>query len=84
MVVTSLDITNHKLPILQISHEDDEEGGSLWQFHSGDGDYSMDKMQLVRLDTILALDPSVTEVAALPLGQTATRISISDAWAFRD
>jgi len=80
MVVTSTYVTERKLPILQVSHEDDEEGGSLWQFHCGNGDYSMEKMQLVRLDTVLAIDPNVVDVADLPLGSTAKRLAKGQPW----
>lgn len=73
MVVTSTYVTEMRLPILEVSHEDDEEGGSLWQFHCGNGDYSMERMQLVRLETVLAIDPSVVDVADLPVGATAKR-----------
>lgn len=80
MVVTSIDVTQGKLPIMQVSHEDDEEGGSLWQFHSGSGDYSMDRMQLVRLDTILNIDPTLVEIAGLEMGRTARRRAIGEPW----
>jgi len=80
MVVTSSYVTKERLPILEVSHEDDEEGGSLWQFHCGNGDYSMEKMQLVRLDTVLALDPSVIEVSDLPLGFSARRSDQYSPW----
>jgi hypothetical protein len=73
MVVTSTYVTENRLPILEVSHENDEEGGSLWQFHCGNGDYSLEQLQLVRLDTVLALDPSVVDVADLALGTTAKR-----------
>lgn len=55
-------------------------GGSLWQFHCGNGDYSMDLMQLVRLDTVLKIDPSLREVADLQLGATAKRLKPGAAW----
>ena len=80
MVVTSTYVTSKELPILEVSHEDDEEGGSLWQFHCGNGDYSMDKMQLVRLDTILAIDLSVKKIASLQMGQIARRAKLGDTW----
>lgn len=80
MVVTSKDVTLDGLPILEVSHEDDEEGGSLWQFHSASGDYSMDRMQLVRLDTILSIDPSLREFPSLSMGCTARRRAIGEPW----
>ena len=80
MVVTSKYVTDERLPILDVTHEDNEEGGSLWQFHCGNGDYSLNNMRLVRLDTILGIDPSVIEVADLKMGQTATRRDPSSPW----
>jgi hypothetical protein len=80
MVVTSTYVTNDREPVRYVSRQDDEEGGELWQFHSGNGDYSMEKLQLVRLDTILRLDPSVGDVADLPLGFNATRADRSALW----
>ncbi|QOV91877.1 hypothetical protein [Humisphaera borealis] len=80
IVVTSTYVTTDGLPVLEVSHEDDEEGGSLWQFHCGNGDYDMAKMQLVRLDTILRIDPSVAGAAQLPLGKVARRTSKEADW----
>lgn len=80
MVVTSTFVTRDGLPILEVSHEDDGEGGSLWQFHAGNGHYAMDRMQLVRLATILSLDSSVAETAGLGVGLAARRASIGEPW----
>jgi hypothetical protein len=80
IVVTSSCVTEDRLPILEVSHEDDEDGGSLWQFHCGNGDYSMGKMQLVRFDTILAIDPSVLEISDIKMGTTAKRAAKDSPW----
>jgi len=40
----------------------------------------MERMLLVRLDTILSLDPHVAEVADLKVGQTARRTSANSHW----
>ncbi|WP_428304049.1 hypothetical protein [Lacipirellula sp.] len=80
MVVTSTFVIKEQMPILEVSHEDDEEGGGLWQFHCGNGDYSMSKMQLVRLDTILTMDPSVNQIADLEIGKTAHRKGLESPW----
>ncbi|MDP3736931.1 MAG: hypothetical protein Q8R02_06050 [Hyphomonadaceae bacterium] len=80
MVVTSSYVTVDGSAILEVSHDDDGGGGSLWQFHCGNGDYSMDKMQLVRLDTILAIDPTVASAAHLRPGQTAKRAKTNSIW----
>jgi hypothetical protein len=83
MVLTSSYITDDKMPILEVSHEDDEGGGSLWQFHCGNGDYDMSKMLLVRLDTIIALDPEIVNILNISMGQTATRATKSSKWQIR-
>jgi hypothetical protein len=80
MVVTSIFVTKEGMPILEVSREHDGEGGCLWQFHCGNGDYSMDKMQLVRLDTILMIDPSVNQIADLEIGKTAHRKTLQSPW----
>ena len=81
-VVTSSYVTRKGLPILEVSHEDDEEDGALWQFHCGNGDLDSAVLQLVRLDGILRLDPGLVEVATLPLGFQATRASRAAPWVF--
>jgi len=82
MVVTSTYVTRDQLPILEITHQYDEEDGQLWQFHCGNGDYSMEKIQLVRLSTILKIDPEVEAVLDLPVGHVATRASAAEAWVY--
>ena len=84
IVVASSDILDGGQPILYVSHDFDDESatGGLWQFHSGDKDFSMDKMRLVALKTILSIDPSVSETANLPIGFTAVRERIGLAWTF--
>lgn len=80
MVVTSTFVINDGMPVLEVSHEDDEEGGSLWQFHCGNSDYDLQKMMLVRFDTILALDFSLKEVANLPKGKVMVREAQTLPW----
>ena len=80
MVVTSSYVTREGHPILEVSHEDDEEGGSLWQFHCGNGDYAIERMELVRFDTVLKMDSTVCAVANLKMGQCARRSAINASW----
>jgi len=82
MVMTSTYVTRDGLPVLQVSHEYDEEDGDDWQFHCGNGDYAMDKMQLVRLSTILKIDPDVVVVADLPVGFVAKRTAVGQPWVY--
>jgi hypothetical protein len=80
VVVTTTYVTRERNPILYVTHERDEEEGVIWQFHCGNGDYSSDVVQLVRLDEILELDGSIAELAGLPLGFCAKRSSARDRW----
>jgi len=64
------------MPILEVSHE--EEDGA-WQFHSGQTVTTKDLM-IVGLDEIVRLDPSIAELADLPLGWQAQRQSINEPW----
>ncbi len=80
MVITSDYVLYQEMPVLQVTHEDDEEAGSLWQFHCGNGDYSSKHMKLVRLDTMLRLDLSLLTISHLPVGMMATRPDIDSDW----
>jgi hypothetical protein len=80
MVVTSSYIVYENKPVLEVSHEDDEEGGSLWQFHCGNGDYSMEKMKLVMLHTILSHHPDLLSIPPLKKGETAKRSAPGEPW----
>ena len=81
-VATTRSVTERGLPIVEVSHECDEETGDiLWQFHAGDGDFSPPNLLLVRLSRLLALDPSLATIAGLPVGHTATRRAVGEPWA---
>ena len=79
MVVTSTYVVNENMPILYISNDDDEEGGSTWQFHCDNGDYDMGKMLLVKLDTILKIDNGLSNFQ-LNIGEEARRVSAMSDW----
>lgn len=79
-VVTTSYVTEHSLPILYVVHEHDDEEGVIWQFHADNGDYSSEVLQLVRLDEVLAIDPTLEELAQLPLGHAARREGPEDEW----
>jgi len=81
-VFTSTYVTRDGMAILYVVHGFDEEDGEDWEFHCGNGDYSTGKLQLVRLDTILRLDPSIVEVADLPIGFTARRAAVGAPWQY--
>lgn len=82
VVVTSTYVVKGNMPILYVSHEIDEEGEPLWQFHCGNCDYDMEKMLLVSLNNILELDQSLSELAELPVGSVARRASENEGWEY--
>ena len=82
MVITSEYVTVDRMPIVYVSREYDEEEGEVWQFHCGNGDFSMGKMQIVRLSTILGFDASVLEVSDLPMGFCARRSHPDQPWVY--
>ncbi|MBK9260811.1 MAG: hypothetical protein IPM54_13455 [Polyangiaceae bacterium] len=79
-VVTTKYVTHEGAPVLEVTHEYDEEEGAIWQFHCGNGDYHELVLQLVRLDEILAMDRTLCELAHLPIGFSATRSHLGDNW----
>ena len=74
--VTMRQVIEKKEPILLVSHDADDHG---WQF-IGSSDASVADGKLVCLEEIVAMDPSVLEVADLPPGWQAVRSSPSEPW----
>ena len=74
--ITTRQILRESHPILLVSHDADD--GS-WQFLT-DGTFSMEDAMLVALHTIVQHDPSVCELADLPLGWVAQRESANSPW----
>lgn len=66
-------------PILMVSH--DEEDGS-WQMLTGDA-FDMAEAMLVLLKEVVERDPSLLELADLPLGWSAWRERPSSPWTRR-
>lgn len=63
-------------PILMISHDEDDGG---WQFLCGSTNDPADG-RIVHLREIVAMDPTVTAVADLPLGWVAFRNATDGDW----
>ena len=78
-VVTSAYVTEQQMPVLEVFHEEDDDG-PLWQFHCGNGDFSPLLLRLVRLDTIMRLDPTLLTISGLPAGMRAVRKDIESEW----
>jgi hypothetical protein len=69
-------VMERRHPILLVVHDRDDGG---WQFLDG-RNVQMSEAMLVGLEEIVNLDPSVLELADLPLGWYARRESARDAW----
>jgi hypothetical protein len=63
-------------PIMMVSHDADDGG---WQFLCGTTNDPADG-RIVHLAEMVALDPTVTEVADLPLGWVAFRAKVGGEW----
>ncbi len=74
--VTTASIVDGKSPILYVSHDEDDGG---WQFHTGDT-VDMSEAKLVSLYSVVQRDPTLKELADLPLGWEASRSSVGQAW----
>jgi hypothetical protein len=75
-VVTSRHVTEKTKPILMVSHYSGEDG---WAFLTGEA-FSTDEGQLVSLEQIVSIDPSVEQLADLPPGWSAQRKSLGEKW----
>jgi len=74
--VTTRQIIREGRPILSVSHDADD--GS-WQFLTG-GTFSTEDGMLVALHEIVKHDPTVSELADLPLGWIAQRDAVGSPW----
>jgi hypothetical protein len=80
LAVTTKQVTGGTHPILYASRELDEDGEVTWQFLCLTVAFDMVDAQLVRLDTLLRLDPTLGELADLPVGSSATRDRAGASW----
>jgi isopentenyl-diphosphate Delta-isomerase len=75
-VFTSKQIVRERQPILRVTHDEDD---GAWQFHSGALVDEKDAM-ILALSEVCEIDPTIANLADLPLGWRATRISASSPW----
>jgi hypothetical protein len=75
-VLTTTHIIKERNDILYVFHDEDDHG---WQFHYG-GNKSASDAMVVALEEIVALDPSVLEIADLPVGWKAWRSKRGASW----
>jgi len=69
-------VMDGRQPILLVSHDADD---GMWQFLTG-GEVQMADAMVVALEEVHSLDPSVGELADLPLGWQAWRSAVGNPW----
>lgn len=74
--LTTKGIIERTEQIKYVSH--DEEDG-MWQFHSGESVEEEDG-RIISLQEATIIDPTLMEIADLPLGWIAIRDNINDNW----
>lgn len=75
-VITIKRVVNDGKPILYASHDKDDGG---WQFLDG-GDVTQEDAMVVSLEQIVQIDPSLKDLADLPLGWYAERTALGQPW----
>jgi hypothetical protein len=75
-VFTTRDIIEESKPILLVRHDQDD---GAWEFHTRKKSHDSEA-RIVALDEIVVRDPSILELADLPLGWSAIRDSITSPW----
>lgn len=75
-VFTTEDVLAETAEVMYVTHEAED---GAWQFLPGEG-VNADAIRVVALTTILARDPTLVQVASLPIGWTATRPETGSDW----
>lgn len=77
-VFTTKYVTDDKRDIIYVSHDKDD---GAWQFLSNDNIVDFESVaKVVSLEQIIQLDPSVLQLADMPVGYYAERISKRSKW----
>lgn len=80
-VFTTKYIISDKKPITYVTHEEED---CAWQFFSTDEFENFEEVaMIVGLGEIIALDPSLLELADMPVGHYAIRETVNDNWSIR-
>ena len=74
--ITSTHITAQGLPILLVTHYEDDHS---WGFQSG-LPLSTADAQIVCMEEVVRLDPTLSEIADLPPGWSASRPAVGGKW----
>jgi hypothetical protein len=75
--LTLVQILTASRPVLVVTHDADD---GTWQFLDGGNDLKGADARLAPLRVLLNLDPTLAEVADLPLGWVAWRGTVGAAW----
>ena len=75
-VFTTGKVISENYPILYVCHDNDD---GVWQFHTGI-DINEEDAKIVALSEIVRRDRSILDLADLPMGWSATRLSQNDNW----
>ena len=76
MVITTKNIVNKEKSIMLVSHDEDD---GMWEFLEGEEVKEEDAM-IISLYEMVNIDPTVNQVADLPLGWIAYRDVEQDKW----
>jgi hypothetical protein len=77
--ITTVGVIEHGLPILRVTHYDDDDS---WAFVCGTTN-DTDDGRVISMKTALKMDPSLREIADLPPGYSASRDAIGSKWVRR-
>jgi hypothetical protein len=75
-VFTTRGIIEEGKPILFVTHD---QNNGAWEFHTRET-VQVSEAKIVALDEIIVRDPSIVELADLPLGWSAIRNSVISPW----
>jgi len=74
--VTSVHVTKQNKPILLVSHYTDDHS---WAFLSGEP-VTVEESQIISMEEIVNIDPTVLEIATLEPGWSAERKEVGKEW----
>jgi hypothetical protein len=74
--LTTVSVMRNGAPVVRVYHDDDDHG---WQFHC-EGVVLIENVMLVSLASVVALDPSLLEIADLEPGWMAQRPAPGHPW----
>jgi hypothetical protein len=76
-VFTTVSIANKILPILKVTHDEDD---GAWQFLDGVSTNSYSNAVVLALHEVVELDNTIVDLADLPLGWSAFRTDKNAPW----